>query len=223
MPVRCPFVSGKFYHVFNKSIAGYKIFPSHQDFDRMVKLMMYYQMSNPPMRYSFFIDSPAVRVAGFEESLIKLAEGHSKLVGILAYCIMPTHVHLLLKQIEFGGISRFMSNILNSYARYFNRKNKRQGPLWTGHFKAVPVETDYQLLHLSRYIHLNPTTEELVKHPVDWRYSSYAEYIGQYKNKPRICQYKDIIDLPRRRYQKFVEDRILYQQELARIKRLLLD
>jgi len=69
------------------------------------------------------------------------------------------------------GISLYMKNLLNSYTRYFNTKTKRKGPLWQGRFKSVLIKMDEQL-YLTRYIHLNPTSEDLVektseiKHPL---------------------------------------------------------
>ena len=74
---------------------------------------------------------------------------------IICYCLMPNHLHLLLRQLMDGGISKFMSNFANSYTRYFNTKSKRKGPVFEGKFKAKRIETDEQLLHLSRHIHLN--------------------------------------------------------------------
>jgi putative transposase len=78
---------------------------------------------------------------------------------------MPTHIHLVLRQLKDGGISKFMSNILNSYSRYFNIKHNRKGPLWEGRFRKVLVGSDEQLLHLTRYVHLNPVTACLVDKP----------------------------------------------------------
>jgi len=136
---------------------------------------------------------------------------------------MPTHFHLILKQLKKGGISTFIGNVLNSYSRYFNTKHKRGGPLWEGKFKNVSVETDEQLLHLTRYIHLNPTSAGLVKKPEEWPYSSYLEYLGKIKKINRICSYEDLIDISPLSYKNFVESRILYQRELAKIKHLILE
>ncbi len=78
---------------------------------------------------------------------------------------MPTHIHLILKQLKEDGISAYMSKILNSYTCYFNRRTKRKGPLWESRFKRVEVTSDEQLLHLTRYIHLNPVTAHIVEEP----------------------------------------------------------
>lgn len=94
---------------------------------------------------------------------------------------MPNHFHLLLQQIRDGGITEFISKLTNSYTRYFNIRNKRIGPLFQGEFKAVHVETDEQLIHLSRYIHLNPIVSYITKKLESYQWFSYLEYLGRAK------------------------------------------
>lgn len=136
---------------------------------------------------------------------------------------MPTHIHLILQQLKNYGISRFMNLILKSYSKHFNIKHKRKGPLWEGRFKNVLVETNEQFLHLTRYIHLNPVTDYLVNKPEDWKFSSYREYIGLVDKDERICDFSDYLDMDIPSYQGFVNDRIVYQRELAQIKHLILE
>ncbi len=119
---------------------------------------------------------------------------------------MPTHIHLILKQIENDGISNFMKKILDSYTRYFNLKTKRKGPLWQSRFKNVMIESDEQMLHLTRYLHLNPTSDGLVKIPEEWKYSSYMEYIGI--SEAKICNANILKNFTPEEYRKFVEERI---------------
>ncbi|OGW71290.1 MAG: hypothetical protein A2047_04340 [Omnitrophica bacterium GWA2_41_15] len=145
------------------------------------------------------------------------------MIQIICYCFMPTHIHLVLKQLKDNGISDFMMHILNSHTRYFNIKHNRKGPLWESKFKKVLVDSDEQLLHLTRYIHLNPVTACIVNKPEEWRYSSYNEYVSDGTVTDGICEYKNILDINSFSYKKFVENRISYQRELAKIKGLMLD
>lgn len=202
---------GSIYHIYSKSISGFKIFQNDAAFFRITAAIRYYRRCGPKMRLAEFL----AQKDPIELSLM------TNLVDIIAYCIMPTHIHLVLKQIEQNGISTFMSNLLNSYTRYFNLKHKRKGPLWEGRFKNVLVKTDEQLLHLTRYIHLNPVTDYLVDNPVDWPASSYREYIGQTENK--ICNFNTLLDISTVGYKEFVENRIEYQRSLAAIKKLTLE
>ena len=210
---------GKVYHIFNKSIADFKIFTADAELLRMKNLIKYYQVKNMPLRFSHFMN--VFKESGFNKNFISVSQGKEKFVQIIAYCIMPTHLHLILKQLEKDGISIFMSKILNSYARYFNVKYKRKGPLWEGNFKNVLVNTDEQLLHLTRYIHLNPITAYLVDKPEHWPASSYRQYLST--DDQKICNYDNILEIKPNPYREFVEDRVSYQRELARIKELFLE
>ena len=207
-------VTGEVYHIVNKSIAKFKIFNDSSDFSRMIRAMRYYQKEKRHVSFSAF--------EKIKDGKIFVSES-KKHVEIISYCIMPTHIHLLLKQLEDKGISIFMNNLSNSYSRYFNLKHKRKGPLWEGRFKRVLIESDEQLLHLTRYIHLNPATAYIVKNPSDWEYSSYQEYLSAVSTKDCICKYNDILDINSSSYKEFVEDRIFYQRELTKIKHLILE
>ena len=216
-----PLVTGEVYHVFTKSIAGYRIFNNDVEFSRMLNVICYYQRQKLELKFSDFIRSANVKTKHFP--LRKWESGdEEKLVEIIAYCLMPTHIHLILKQLKENGISTFMRKILDSYTRYFNTKHKRKGPLWEGKFQNVLVKTDEQLLHLTRYIHLNPVTAYLVDKPEDWPMSSYQEYLSNISNS-RISKYDGILDIEPKDYQKFVADRIGYQRELTKIEDLFLE
>ena len=203
---------GEIYHVFSKSIAKFTIFNDDIEFSRMIETICYYQRKNPAVRFSDFMEL---------HKKIEECSYKDKLVEIIAYCLMPTHLHLILKQLKEKGISVFMNNLLNSYTRYFNLRHNRKGPLWESRFKNVLVETDEQLLHLTRYIHLNPATAYLVNKPEEWPYSSYMEYLSS--DKPKICAYSEVLDIKPASYKIFVEDRVSYQRDLAKIKSLILD
>ena len=215
-----PLVTGEVYHVFNKSIAGFKIFKNEYECSRMLATIRYYQREKAPRKFS--------RLMRSEKSMKNLYSATSlsdrdKLLEIIAYCIMPTHLHLILAQLKEMGITIFMRNALDSYARYFNIKHKRKGPLWEGRFKNVLVKTDEQLLHLTRYVHLNPVTASLVTKPEDWLASSYREYIEEIDNKDRICKFNDVLKIEPNSYRDFVRDGVSYQRELAKIKALIID
>lgn len=218
MPIRkFPFISGQIYHVFSKSIADYKIFRDQSEFQRMQDLFQYYNQENPAMKFSELLRKKS-KDNHFSESH---AEGRSSLVRFVAYCLMPTHFHLVVQQLKEGGISAFMKRALDSYTRYFNLKTKRKGPLWESRFKSVSITTDEQLLHLSRYVHLNPATAGLVDNPFHWKFSSYKEFLGEEKQK--VCDFSEVLEIQPQDYKNFVENRISYQRELAKIKNLTLE
>ena len=209
-----PLVSGQYYHIINRSIAGYKIYNNARDNQRFINALKYYRSPIPMLKISRFLELSDAHQKQIIDSQTDLV------IEITAYCIMPTHFHLLIKQNIDNGITKYINNIEISYTRYFNLKYKRKGPLWESKFKNIRVETDEQLLHLTRYIHLNPTSARLVDNPEDWKWSSYHEYI---KGEENICLYKDIINITPMAYKEFVNNRKDYQRELSKIKAKLLD
>lgn len=213
-----PLVNGEIYHILSKSIAGFKIFRNDSEFTRIKSLLKYYKKEKPSLKFSAFME-----IKNKEELLRKHPVKKGNIVQIIAYCFMPTHLHLILKQLKKDGISIFMRNILNSYTRYFNIKTKRKGPLWESRFKNIIVKTDEQLLHLTRYIHLNPATAYLVDKPEDWKFSSYKEFLGEAEDKERMCDYSEVLDIKPQEYKKFVNSRLEYQRELAKIKESFLE
>jgi len=134
---------------------------------------------------------------------------------------MPDHYHLLVKSLSEKIISKYISDVENSFTRYFNIKNNRKGPLWQSRFKSVVIKNNQQLLHVSRYVHLNPTTNGLVNRPEEWSFSSYKEII----NNPVLLKtgLKEISMSNRLAYKRFVEKNIDHQRWLKQIKKLILE
>lgn len=219
MPYRkIPLAQNEIYHIFSKSIAGFRIFNSDNDFQRFIETAVFYSKQDPPYKFSLFLkDEIEVR------NNFYVSNNQNNLVKIIAYCFMPTHIHFIMQQAQEGGISEFINLVLKSYSKYFNVKYKRKGPLWEGRFKNVLVTSDEQLLHLTRYIHLNPVTAFLVDSPQDWKFSSYREYIGLVKEHEKISNFYNYLNIIPRSYREFVNERIDYQRNLAKIKELILE
>ncbi len=211
----------RIYHVFTKSIAGYRIFCNVAEFVRMKEAICFYQYEGQPLRLSEYM-----RLIEFGEDFYNYSsvlKEKKKLVEIIAYCLMPTHLHLVVKQLKENGVSRFVGNTLNSYTRYFNIRHSRKGPLWQGKFKNVLVESTEELLHLTRYVHLNPVTAGLVTNAGEWLASSYKEYVSKVNKGDKICRYHDVLEINFKEYANFVEDMVDYYRQLAVYKSMLLD
>jgi putative transposase len=205
------------YHLCNKSIAGFVIFNNDVEYGRMIDGIKYYQIGRPMVCLSQFTESNKEDLQGSIKRYVDVNES-KRIARLIAYCLMPTHLHLLVEEISENSAYLYAKNILNSYTRYFNIKHKRKGPLWEGRSKRIEVKTDEQLIHLTRYIHLNPVTANIVKKPEDWPYSSYREYLRKVNNDDAICNYKDLLEIDPASYKAFVESNIEYQKELARLK-----
>lgn len=132
---------------------------------------------------------------------------------IVAYCLMPTHYHWLVR-VEGENPARAMMRFSVSYTKAMNKRYRRTGSLFEGPYQAKHVGKDEYLTHLSRYIHLNPVRAGLVARPEDWELSSYREYIGLRNGTlPR----PDIVlsQFPSREaYQAFVESDMFEDHEM---------
>lgn len=215
-------VNDQIYHVFNRGIDHRSTFTNKWELERAMMVLSYYRFSTPPMRLSRFLQ---LSNQDRQKILSKLNESE-KLVELLCFCLMPNHFHFLIKQLTENGISKFLSNLQNSYTRYFNTRNSRIGPLFLDQFKAILIETDGQLIHVSRYIHLNPLTSYVVKDFEDLKnypWSSFGEFLDIIQNK--ICSSEFILDFFKRNkdYEMFVHDQANYQRELHKIKHLILE
>lgn len=213
MPYRLlPFVNGEIYHLYNRGLGKQNIFFSNRDYSIFLDSLFYYQITNPKLKFSLGKNNQSVH-----------PDKSNKLVEIICYCLMPNHFHLLVRQVKENGVSTFMRRFGNSYTRYINIKYNRPGPLFQGVFKAVLIETNEQLVHVSRYIHLNPLVANLVRNLKLYRWSSYLDFIGLNLNtnlNSRIVaeQFKSGSD-----YEKFVMDQADYGAELERIKHQIID
>ena len=212
---------GEIYHVFNRGVERRDIFTDKREYRHVIDLIDYYRFSDVPMRFSQFqLLSKADRVTVFS----KIRQRKLVRVEVLAYCLMPNHFHFILKQVSDTGISDFVSNVCNSHSRYFNTKHSRVGPLFQGPFKAVRVETEEQLRHLSRYVHLNPVSAFVIDERLldSYPWSSLSEYLT---SQARIINPEPIMSVFKttERYREFVHDNIDFAKSLAKIKYYAID
>lgn len=216
--------TGEYYHVFNRSVDKRPIFASSRECKRAIDVMYYYSFDRPPIRFSKFL-----MLSDEQRNLmLDFLNKKGSIVNFIAYCIMPNHFHFLLKQKVDYGISKFLANFQNSYAHYFNTKSERKGPIWQGQFKAVRIEDDLQLLHVSRYIHLNPYTSFVVPSVQalqGYTWSSLPEYIDLGTRDIEICEKSAVLAHfnDREKYKQFVFDQADYQRKLEEIKHLVLE
>jgi putative transposase len=169
------FVENSYYHVYNRGVEKRIIFQDKQDYKVFLSYLKYALSKLPkpedvkkPFKTTTFKGLPFKGVPRLPKNFIKE-------IQLIAYCLMPNHFHLLIKQVNKNSMTSFITSIITRYSMYFNKKYKRVGRLFQGPYKAVRIKDDAYLLHLSRYIHLNP--EENTKN-LEEAYSSYADYLG---------------------------------------------
>lgn len=225
MPYRkLPIVPDEIYHVFNRSIGKQLIFQSLGDYKRVVETINYYRYHRPPLRFSHFRRLSAEQKEKFTEQHMRKSE---PMIGILAYCIMPNHVHFLIQPKKLNSLSDFMRNFQHSYSKYFNTKNNRTGSVFQSMFKVVHVESEEQLLHVSRYIHLNPSSSYLIKIESleSYKWSSLEDYLSNEGKDSFFVDTKLVLSYFKSRedYKRFIFDQAEYQRQLEKIKHLVLE
>ena len=144
-----PFAVGEWYHCYNRGIEKCVVFKDTRDYYRFLELL-YLANDEFPLRRD------DIGIHKFEE-IVKIPRG-KKLVAIGAFCLMPNHFHLVLKEVSEGGITAFMRKIGTAYALYFNARNERVGNLFLKPFRSRHVSADRYFQHLINYVHCNPAT-----------------------------------------------------------------
>jgi putative transposase len=216
------FTPGEYYHIFNRGVNKQTIFNGPKDYKRAIETLKFYIPSNNPLRYSKFMQL----AKELRSKVMSKTINNTPYCDILSYCLMPNHFHLLLKENVEKGITTFIRNFQISYTKYFNIKTDRVGPLLQGQFKAVHIENTDQLMHLSRYIHLNPYTSHTVTSLdslLEYEWSSLNEYLSD--SEASFCK-KDIILAgfsKKNTYKDFVLSHSGYQRRLHLIKHLVLE
>lgn len=194
------FIKNGYYHAYNRGVEKRLIFQDLQDYSVFLHFLKKYL-------------DPTLEIKGSDPHPL------SKEVELLAFCLMPNHFHLLVKQKSLDGITKLIRAVCTNYVMYFNNKYDRVGTLFQGKYKAASVEEDIYFLHLSRYIHLNPYPGS---DPITYSFSSYSYYLGNKKAawvKPeeilsffkiaRKTYLKDCLS-----YQSFVEDSLEDSREI---------
>ena len=187
------FSIGEYYHIYNRGTDKRIIFLDKNDYNRFI-VLLYLCNNTTPVDINRFIREGQ----SFTELInIKINEG---LVDIGAYCLMPNHFHLFIREKQENGISLFMKKLLTAYSMYFNIKHSRKGRLFEGPFLATHVDSDEYLKYLFSYIHLNPIKiidpkwkENGITNHIEAKqylstyfYSSYLDYMNTNRKEGKI-------------------------------------
>jgi len=177
-----PFICNEYYHIYNRGVNKMEIFINNKDYNRFLKLL--YVINNTALIKFSDIETCPGKAWTFERE--------ETLVDIGAFCLMPNHFHLLLKEKREGGITIFLHRLSTSYSLYFNKKNERTGALFQGKFKSEHIKNDAHLKYLFSYIHLNPI--KLIQN--DWKETGIMDINGslEYLSRYKYSSYLDFIE-----------------------------
>ncbi|MDI6591908.1 MAG: transposase [Patescibacteria group bacterium] len=196
MPIKRPqLINGEIYHIVIRAIEGLKLFRDKKDKLRMIHDLFEFNDDDPVI--STHRKSKIIK--GTRTVLVPLKKKRKMLVEILAFCLMPNHVHLLVRQLREGGISKFMRKIGAGYGIYYNKKYKRTGHIFQGKYRIVHIKTQEQLKTVFVYIHSNPVSlivpnwkekgikeiKKVINFLENYKWSSYPDYLEK-KNFPSL-------------------------------------
>lgn len=221
---RKPFLQGEFYHVFTRGIDKRQTFLDPEDMGRFFLGMNAFNTLDPigSIYEDHFRKNPLRDKQQKTAKIVKKIR-RDKLVNFICYCINPNHYHFILEQLVEDGIKKFMQRIGTGYTKFFNNKYKRTGSLFQTPFKAVHVDSNEYLLHLSAYVNLNDRVHQLGSVASKLVRSSWNEYIG--KSKDSFCE-KDIIlkqFKSSKEYKKFAEGALEWIRENKEAEKYLLE
>ncbi len=189
------------YHVYNRGVEKRNIFLNDQDRFRFIHNLFEFNDEAPAANNYYKIS----KIQSYEVSLRKFKNKERQprklLVEIMAFCLMPNHFHLMVRQKSGNGITEFMRKLGTGYTNYFNKKYERVGALFQGKFKSVLISENSHFIHLPYYIHFNPLDliapewrnreikdlNKAIQFLENYRWSSYPDYIGK-KNFPSVTQ-----------------------------------
>lgn len=217
------FEKGNFYHIIKRGVEGRDIFLNKQDYERFILALEFFNSEQNICLWDIFCENTKKGVS--KQSRKKLKEERelaikmaiyrkrlrnckgSKIVRLVAFTLMPNHYHLLLREIEKGGISLFMQK-MGSYATYFNNQHKRNGTLFQSRYKSVLIEDDKQMSVAFSYIHTNPielfdenwregkikNKKEARNYLYNYSHSSLLDYIGK-RNHSSVTSRGFLLDM----------------------------
>ncbi len=139
-------IDGEYYHIVNRGVDGKTVFASPNDFARFKRCLLLFNTT----------ELTQLREASEDSFLEKLRLGEiTRLVDIVAYCLLDNHFHLFVRQRIERGVEQFLRKLLSGYTRYFNLTRNRRGVLFQSRSKIAHVLQATYFDHVSRYIILN--------------------------------------------------------------------
>lgn len=218
MPLRrLLLVNDQYYHVYNKTVSNLVPFSSDIVCKRMIRLFWYYRSKDATIRLSRI---PLLEDSKREQYIQTVRKSQNFRIAVICFCIMPTHFHLLLKQIDYGGVADYIHRCETGISAFYNKLHNHSGVVFQSRFKAKHIDSEPYFTHLSRYIHLNPYSSRLMKSFTEidtYKWSSLSEYIT---GKQRLCDTSVLLRIfgSRKNYLKFIHDRASYQRDLEKNK-----
>lgn len=193
------YVPDSYFHIFNRGVGRRTIYKDKKDYSVFLNLLKRYLGEEP-----------------IKDKQNREYPWYHNEMQLLAFCLMPNHFHLLIYQENEEAMTKLLRSLGTAYTMYFNKRYKRVGHLFQDRFKASRISNDAYLLHISRYIHLNP------KDYLKWEFSSLPYYLDQkHSNWVRPQPILDLFE--GESYINFVKDYESHKKIMDEIKSELAD
>lgn len=170
---------GGFYHIYNRGVEKRTVYQDEADYKKFIAFLKFY-LVEPDLQGRTLKDD-----AGKSISPSRQANNFVSQVDLHAYCLMPNHFHLLIRQNYERSMPSFMQSLITKYVIYFNKRHKRVGGLFQGKYKTVRIQSEEQFTYISKYIHRNPLPVSPTRSDLEglsgYKYSSYGNYLGLFK------------------------------------------
>lgn len=198
-------VNDEIYHIYNRGVEKRDVFLNDDDYYRFIHDLFEFNDIEPAINLAYHLKQ---QNRSKEVGLPKIErEPRKMIVELMAFCLMPNHFHLIIRQKNENGITEFMRKIGTGYTNYFNKKYKRVGALFQGKYKYIRLADESHFIHIPYYIHLNPLDinfsewrkRELkdrkgaIKFLDNYRWSSHLDYAG-IKNFPSVTQREFLLE-----------------------------
>ena len=232
------FANKEIYHIILRALDNNLIFKDENDYYRGIFSIYEFNNTSPVQIWKRRRD----RI--IEKNKKKSGEDGPRpdlrdlMVNVLAFCFMPNHIHLLLRQLSDNGITKFMSKVGTGYAGYFNRKYQRKGHVFQNRFSSVHIKDNNQLIIVFNYININPTSllepnfkeigiknpKKVVRFIEEYKWSSYQDYVG-IKNFPSVTQREFMNEIigGEEECKELLKDWIMYKKERTKSNNLFLE
>ncbi|OHA62168.1 MAG: hypothetical protein A2117_02155 [Candidatus Wildermuthbacteria bacterium GWA2_46_15] len=201
------FAKDHIYHIYNRGVEKRNIFRNDNDRWRFLQGLFLFNDVEASTNILWQVERAKGKATfkTIQDFLKNDQKNRQPLVRIMADCLMPNHYHLLIKEINDGGISKFMHKLGTGYAQYLNKKYERSGSLFEGPFKAILVDSQEYLEQLLVYINvINPAQlvepnlkktgiknlDKVLDFVRSYLWSTHQEYLGKRKS---IIIDKDIL------------------------------
>src|SRR3989338_11467355 len=179
--------TGEIYHIYNRGVEKRDVFMDEQDYLRFIHNLFEFNDTAPAGKYSVKSEAKPPKI------------DRNTLLDILAFCLMPNHFHIMIREQQENGVSTFMQKPGTGYTVYFNQKYERTGVLFQGVYKSIHITDDSYFRYLPFYIHLNPldllypnwregtveNTTKVFQFLENYKWSSYLDYMRK-KNFPSV-------------------------------------